>query len=141
MELLLINILDLTLTLPGIAGIVLSIGMAVDANIIIFSRVREEVLAGRTLRVAMRDGFKKALSAILDGNITTLIAAVVLYFFGSGTVRGFAQTLALGIVISMFTALVVTRVIVSQFLVLLPNKTSLYCASRRRTKEKEEVAK
>src|SRR5699024_2674147 len=70
MELLLINILDLTLTLPGIAGIVLSIGMAVDANIIIFSRVREEVLAGRTLRVAMRDGFKKALSAILDGNIT-----------------------------------------------------------------------
>lgn len=141
MELLLINILDLTLTLPGIAGIILSIGMAVDANIIIFSRVREEVLAGRTLRVAMRDGFKKALSAILDGNITTLIAAVVLYFFGSGTVRGFAQTLALGIVISMFTALVVTRVIVSQFLVLLPNKTSLYCASRRRTKEKEEVAK
>ena len=133
--------MDLTLTLPGIAGIVLSIGMAVDANIINFFARARRSFGGPHVTVAMRAGFKKALSAILDGNITTLIAAVVLYFFGSGTVRGFAQTLALGIVISMFTALVVTRVIVSQFLVLLPNKTSLYCASRRRTKEKEEVAK
>lgn len=142
MELLMINVLDWTLTLPGIAGIILSIGMAVDANIIIFSRIREEVLAGRTLRVSVRDGFRKALSAILDGNITTLIASLVLYFFGSGTIRGFAQTLALGIIISMFTALVVTRVLLSQFMALLPQNTKLYCgAFRRKNRQAQEVAK
>lgn len=141
MELLLINVLDMTLTLPGIAGIILSIGMAVDANIIIFSRIREEVAAGRTLRVSVRDGFKKALSAILDGNVTTLIAALVLYFFGSGTIRGFAQTLALGIVISMFTALVITRVILNQFMALLPQNNKLYCIAKKKKAAVQEVAK
>ena len=102
---------EITLTLPGIAGIILSIGMAVDANVIIFSRVQEEIGLGRSVSGAISAGFQKALSAIIDGNVTTLIAAVVLYFFGSGTVKGFAITLALGIVLSMFTALVVTRML------------------------------
>lgn len=105
----LLNAFDLTLTLPGIAGIVLSIGMAVDANVIIFARIREEIGAGKTVRSAINIGFKKAMSAIVDGNITTIIAAFVLMLKGSGTVKGFAQTLMLGIVVSMFTALVVTK--------------------------------
>ncbi|MCI8464348.1 MAG: protein translocase subunit SecD [Lachnospiraceae bacterium] len=100
---------DITLTLPGIAGIILSIGMAVDANVIIFARIREELALGRTVKGAVKEGFSKALSAIVDGNVTTLIAAAVLLWRGSGTVKGFAQTLALGIVLSMFTALVITR--------------------------------
>lgn len=104
-----LHLYHITLTLPGIAGIVLSIGMAVDANVIIFARIREEIAAGRTVDQAMQIGFKKALSAIVDGNITTLIAAAVLGLRGSGTVKGFASTLAIGIVLSMFTALVITR--------------------------------
>ena len=100
---------QITLTLPGIAGIILGIGMAVDANCIIFARIREEIGLGRSVDESIEAGFAKAFSAILDGNVTTLIAAAVLYFLGSGTVRGFAQTLALGIVVSMFTALVVVR--------------------------------
>ena len=106
-----LNMFELTLTLPGIAGIILSIGMAVDANVIIFARIREELATGKTVRSSIDIGFKKALSAIVDGNITTLIAAAVLGLKGSGTVKGFAQTLALGIVLSMFTALVITRLI------------------------------
>ncbi|MDE7268458.1 MAG: protein translocase subunit SecD [Lachnospiraceae bacterium] len=106
-----LNMFEITLTLPGIAGIILSIGMAVDANVIIFARIREEITAGKSVRGAIEDGFKKALSAIVDGNVTTLIAALVLALKGSGTVKGFAYTLALGIVISMFTALVITRLI------------------------------
>ena len=113
--LLLLNAFDITLTLPGIAGIILSIGMAVDANVIIFARVREEVAAGISVKSALRNGFQKAMSAIVDGNVTTLIAAIVLGLKGSGTVKGFAQTLALGIVVSMFTALVITRMIVYAF--------------------------
>jgi len=109
LEMVLLNAFDITLTLPGIAGIILSIGMAVDANVIIFARVKEELNEGKSVKVALQAGFHKALSAIVDGNITTLIAAAVLWIMGSGTVRGFAQTLALGIVVSMFTALVVTR--------------------------------
>ncbi len=104
-----LNGANVTLTLPGIAGIILSIGMAVDANVIIFTRIKEELATGKTVRSAIKIGFDKALSAIIDGNITTLIAAAVLWFKGSGTVKGFAQTLAIGIVISMFTALVVTK--------------------------------
>jgi SecD/SecF fusion protein len=104
-----LNGANVTLTLPGIAGIILSIGMAVDANVIIFTRIKEELATGKTVRSAIKIGFDKALSAIVDGNITTLIAAGVLWFKGSGTVKGFAQTLAIGIVISMFTALVVTK--------------------------------
>jgi len=107
----LLSVYKITLTLPGIAGIILSIGMAVDANVIIFARIKEEMAAGKSVRSSMKDGFKKALSAIVDGNITTLIAAFVLWWRGSGTVKGFAQTLALGVVLSMFTALVITRVI------------------------------
>lgn len=106
-----ISLTGITLTLPGIAGMILSVGMAVDANVIIFSRIKEEIGFGKTLLASVKAGFKKATSAILDGNVTTLIAAIVLYIMGTGTVRGFAQTLALGIVISMFTALVVTRVL------------------------------
>ena len=109
---------NITLTLPGIAGIILSIGMAVDANCIIFTRIKEEIGHGKTVASAVKTGFKKALSAIIDGNVTTLIAAVVLMFKGSGTVVGFAQTLALGIVISMFTALFVTRFILKGFIYL-----------------------
>ncbi len=100
---------EITLTLPGIAGIILGIGMAVDANVIIFARIREEIATGKTISSAVKIGFQKAMSAILDGNITTLIAAVVLMGLGSGTVKGFAYTLMIGIVLSMFTALVVTR--------------------------------
>lgn len=106
-----INMFELTLTLPGIAGVILAIGMAVDANVIVFARIREELATGKTVRSSVDIGFKKAMSAILDGNITTLLAAVVLGLKGTGTVKGFAQTLALGIVLSMFTALVVTRLI------------------------------
>lgn len=109
----LLNGFEMTLTLPGIAGIILSIGMAVDANVIIFARIREELATGKTVRSSMKIGFQKALSAIVDGNVTTLIAALVLSLKGSGSVKGFAQTLALGIVVSMFTALVVTRLVLN----------------------------
>ena len=115
LELVMLNAFDLTLTLPGIAGIILSIGMAVDANVIIYARIREEIGAGRSVRTAIKTGFQKALSAILDGNITTLIAAAVLWLMGTGSVKGFAMTLALGIVLSMFTAPVISRLIVNAF--------------------------
>ena len=110
--LLTLNAFDITLTLPGIAGIILGIGMAVDANVIIYARIKEEITAGLSVRNAIKSGFHKAFSAIFDGNVTTLIAAFVLMWLGSGTVRGFAYTLALGIVVSMFTALVVSRILV-----------------------------
>ena len=106
-----LNAFEATLTLQGIAGIILSIGMAVDANVIIFQRIREELAKGLTVRSAFKNGFQKAFSAILDGNVTTLIAALVLFLMTSGGVKGFATTLAIGIVLSMFTALVVTRFI------------------------------
>ncbi len=107
--LLAINLFNVTLTLPGIAGVILAIGMAVDANCIIFTRIREELATGKTVKSSIKIGFEKALSAIIDGNITTLIAALVLYVKGSGTVMGFAQTLAIGIILSMFTAIFITR--------------------------------
>ncbi len=112
LELILLNGLNITLTLQGIAGIILSVGMAVDANVIIFERIREELALGRTLKLAIDKGFSRAFPAILDSNITTLIAGGVLYWLGSGHIKGFAQTLMLGIVISMFTALFVTKVII-----------------------------
>ena len=108
-----LNAFDITLTLPGIAGIILGIGMAVDANVIIYARIREEIGAGASVRSAIKAGFSKAFSAIFDGNITTLLAALVLMKLGTGTVKGFAYTLALGIVISMFTALVVSRIVIN----------------------------
>ena len=123
---LLLNGFDMTLTLSGVAGIILSIGMAVDANVIIFARIREELATGKTVRNAIRIGFGKALSAIIDGNITTLIAAGVLLLLGPGTVKGFAQTLGLGIVLSMFTALVVTRYLLYAFYALGLKSEKLY---------------
>ena len=114
-ELALLQLLQITLTLPGIAGIVLSIGMAVDANVIIFTRIKEEIGLGKSVRSAIGNGFKKALSAIIDGNITTIIAAIVLGIFGTGTIKGFAYTLALGIIISMFTALFITKFLLYSF--------------------------
>ncbi|MCR5102094.1 MAG: protein translocase subunit SecD, partial [Butyrivibrio sp.] len=105
----LLSAFEITLTLPGIAGIILSIGMAVDANVLVFARTREELAAGKGVNEARNSGYQKAFSAIIDGNITTLIAAAVLGLRGTGTIKGFASTLALGIVVSMFTALVVTR--------------------------------
>ena len=113
-----LSLFDITLTLPGIAGIILSIGMAVDANVIVFARIREELATGKTIQSSVDIGFKKATSAILDGNVTTLIASVVLVLFGSGTVRGFAQTLMIGIIFSMFTAMIVTRVLLNGFIAL-----------------------
>ena len=101
--------LNVTLTLPGIAGIILSIGMAVDANIVIFERIKEEMRQGKTVRTAVEAGFSRAFRAILDSNITTLIAAAVLFRFAQGPVRGFAVTLSIGILASMFTAVVLTR--------------------------------
>jgi preprotein translocase subunit SecD len=98
-----------TLTLPGIAGIVLTIGMAVDANVLVFERIREELRRGRTVKSSIEAGFAKALSTVLDANITTLIAALFLFHFGTGPIRGFAVTLSIGIVASLFTAIFVSR--------------------------------
>ncbi len=111
-----LSVLQATLTLPGIAGIVLTIGMAVDANVLVFERIREEVRAGRTPISAVDAGYSRAFQTIIDANVTTLIAAVLLYVFGSGPVRGFAVTLAIGIVTSMFTAIMLTRLLVVTWL-------------------------
>ena len=118
-----LSIFGVTLTLPGIAGIILSVGMAVDANVIIFSRIKEEIGTGKTLKASVKSGFKKATSAILDGNATTMIAAIVLYFMGTGTIKGFAVTLMIGIVISMITAMVITRILLISAVALVKNKT------------------
>ncbi len=126
LELLGINICKITLTLPGIAGILLSIGMAVDANVIIFTRIKEEIGNGLSVKSAIESGFKKAFSAIFDGNITTIIAGLVLLWMGSGQVKGFARTLILGIIMSMFTALVITRFLLKQFVELGVTNEKLY---------------
>jgi SecD/SecF fusion protein len=123
---------EATLTLPGIAGIILSVGMAVDANVIIFARIREELATGKTVQSSIKIGFQKALSAILDGNITTLIAALVLYFMGSGTIKGFSITLMLGIFLSMFTALFVTRFLVNVFYALGVQSGKAYGVAKER---------
>ena len=106
-----------TLTLPGIAGIILIIGMAIDANVLIFERIREELRLGKTPRAAVDSGYSKALVTILDANITTLIAALVLFQFGTGPVKGFAVTLSIGIIASLFTAIFITRVIFDYFII------------------------
>ncbi len=131
-----LNAFEVTLTLPGLAGIILSIGMAVDANVIIFARVREEMSKGKSVRNSLKMGFQKAMSAIVDGNVTTLIAAAVLWLRGSGSVKGFAQTLAIGIIVSMFTALVVTRLIVYAFYAVGLKKERLYYKPK---KEREPI--
>ena len=123
---------DITLTLPGIAGIILGIGMAVDANVIVFARIREEIATGKSVQASMKIGFQKAMSAILDGNITTLIAAVVLMALGSGTVKGFAYTLMIGIILSLFTAMVVTRYILYSLYALGLKDEKLYGRAKER---------
>ncbi len=130
---LVLNGFDITLTLPGIAGILLSIGMAVDANVIIFARIREELANGIGVKTAIKNGFSKALSAIIDGNVTTLIAAAVLAVLGSGTVKGFAYTLAIGIILSMITSLFVTRFLMSIFYGLGLTNKKLYGIGKKRT--------
>jgi SecD/SecF fusion protein len=134
MILLVLNAFDVTLTLSGIAGIILSIGMAVDANVIIFTRIKEELGAGKTLRSAIQLGFHKALSAIVDGNLTTLIAAAILYFNASGTIKGFAQTLAIGVVLSMFTALTITKLLVKAMYSLGLDDVKYFGVQRKITK-------
>ena len=123
---------DITLTLPGIAGIILGIGMAVDANVIVFARIREEIATGKSVQTSMKIGFQKAMSAILDGNITTLIASVVLMALGSGTVKGFAYTLMIGIILSLFTAMVVTRFILYSLYALGLKSEKLYGRAKER---------
>ncbi len=107
--------INATLTLPGIAGLILSIGMAVDANVIIFERIKEELKMGKTIRAAIDSGFRRAFLAIFDSNITTLIAAIVLFYLGAGPIKGFAVTLSIGILASMFTAIVVTKLLMKLF--------------------------
>ena len=123
---------DITLTLPGIAGLILGIGMAVDANVIVFARIREEIATGKSVQTSMKIGFQKAMSAILDGNITTLIASVVLMALGSGTVKGFAYTLMIGIILSLFTAMVVTRYILYSLYALGLKSEKLYGRAKER---------
>jgi len=111
-----LSLLQATLTLPGIAGIVLTIGMAVDANVLVFERIKEEVKAGRTPISAIDAGYSRAITTIIDANLTTLIAALILFYLGSGPVRGFAVTLSIGIITSMFTAIMLTRLLVVTWL-------------------------
>ena len=111
-----LSLMGATLTLPGIAGIILTIGMAVDANVLIFERMREEIKAGRSTKDAAEAGFTEAWSTIVDSNLTTLVAAFVLFYFGTGPVRGFAVTLAIGIATSMFTSVTVTRLIIASWI-------------------------
>ena len=127
-----LHLYNITLTLTGIAGIVLSIGMAVDANVIIFARIREEISNGKNPQQAEQIGFKKALSAVLDSNITTLIAAAVLGIFGSGTVKGFASTLAIGIIVSLFTSLVITRWVLKAFYAMGLKDKKFYGSKKER---------
>ncbi len=126
------------LTLPGLAGIVLGIGMAVDANVVIFERFNEELRAGRPLRAAVRAGFKNAMSAVLDANVTTLIAAIVLMFYGTGSIQGFAKTLLLGVVTSMFTAVVVTRFLMKNIVNLGMKNTGLFAKVNQVEKEEQK---
>ena len=116
--LLVMNLFNVTLTLPGLAGIILSIGMAVDANVVIFTRIKEELATGASVKQSVKAGFHNALSAVIDGNVTTLIAALVLGIFGTGTIKGFAITLAIGIVLSVFTALVVSQSVLNAVVTL-----------------------
>ena len=123
-----LTVAHVNLSLPGIAGIILSIGMAVDANVIIFERIKDELHNGKTVRAAIDSGFSRAWTAIIDSNITTIIAAVVLYFFGSGTVVGFAITFGIGVVLSMFTAVTVTRVLLRRIVDFNIRNPKLYGA-------------
>ena len=124
-----LSALKVNLSLPGIAGIILSIGMAVDANVVIFERIKEELKIGKTIKASIDSGFDRAFGAILDSNVTTMIAAVVLYFFGTGTIKGFALTLGLGIIVSMFTALTVTHFLLNRMVDFKLNNLKFYGVS------------
>ena len=128
----------MTLTLPGIAGIILSLGMAVDANVVVFERIKEELAFGRTVGKAVDKGFKNAIKAVLDANITTIIAVIVLGIFGTGTIKGFAVTLGLGIVLSMLSQVVLNRALLKAMVNLNITKPSLY--GLRKKKEAETNA-
>ncbi len=121
-----------TLTLPGIAGVILSIGMAVDANVVIFERIKDELRNGKSVGAAVNAGFKRALTAVVDSNITTIIAAVVLYFFGTGTIKSFATTLFIGIVLSMFTAVTLTKFLLKRLVAMGVKNPWLYGLSKRK---------
>lgn len=130
LDLLLINLFNVTLTLPGIAGVILSVGMAVDANVIIFTRIKEELADGKSVKQAVKGGFHNALSAIIDGNVTTLIAALVLGIFGTGTIKGFAITLAIGVVLSVFTALAISQSLLTALVNLGINDVKFFGVAR-----------
>ena len=132
LQVLVISVPQYTITLPGIAGLILSAGMAVDANIIINTRIKEEIAAGKSIESAIDIGFKKASSAVIDGNVTTFIAAIVLMILTSGTIKGFAQTLAIGTVLSIFTALVVSRFFVKTMYNMGLDKQSMYGVQKER---------
>jgi protein-export membrane protein SecD len=131
LNLTIISLLGLTLTLPGVAGIILGVGMAVDANVIIFERIKDELNLGRPLKGAIKNGFSRALTAIIDGNVTTLVACCVLMWLGTGTIKGFAQTLMLSIIVSMFTAVFITRIIVNALVGIGLSNPKLYGAKNK----------
>ena len=135
------SLFEVTLTLPGIAGFILSIGMAVDANVLIFERTREELLAGKSLYRSVESGFYRAFSSILDGNVTTLIACAGLFWFGSGFVKGFALTLAIGVVVSMFTAITCSRTLLFTAIALPAfRKVELFLSAAQLSKRVERVS-
>ena len=134
-----LSLFKVNLSLPGIAGIILSIGMAVDANVVIFERIKEELKVGKTIKASIDSGFDRAFGAIFDSNVTTLIAAVVLYFFGTGTIKGFALTLGLGIVVSMFTALTVTHFLLNRMVDFRLTNLAFYGISVKADKEKKQL--
>ena len=120
------------LTLPGIAGIILTIGMAVDANVVIYERIKEELALGKTIRSAARSGFSRAIWAVIDSNVTTLIAAIVLYYLGSGTVKGFGITLGIGVVVSMFTAVLLSKYLLNAFVNMGISNPALFGAAKKK---------
>lgn len=126
-----ISLFEVELTLPGIAGIILGIGMAVDANVVIFERFKEEIRLGKSVRASVKTGFSKAAGAIMDANVTTIIAAIVLAIFGTGSIKGFAYTLAISIVVSMFTALVVSQGLFKLIVGIFPNGKKMYVAEKK----------
>lgn len=130
-----ISVCHINLTLPGIAGIILAIGMAVDANVVIFERVKEELKLGKTVRSAVDAGFNRALSAVIDSNVTTIISAVILWVLGTGTIKGFGITLFIGIVVSMFSAIFVTKFLLKQMIGMNVKNTWLYGVSNKKDKE------
>lgn len=133
-----ISNLHINLTLPGIAGIILSIGMAVDANVVIFERVKEELRLGKTVRSAVDAGFNRALSAVIDSNITTIISAVILWVLGTGTIKGFGITLFIGIIVSMLSAIFVTKFLLKQMIGMNVKNLWFYGVSK---KDKVETLK